>query len=91
MTAGCQVSGSSAHRANPALIVLPEVYNTNPHIRLAANGYVDDGFVVIAPDIYYLLAPGIRQLSAIYAVIAIVDAFIAYLFYSTRCEAPGLA
>ncbi len=25
------------------------------------------------------------------AVIAVVDAFIAYLFYSTRCEAPGLA
>jgi hypothetical protein len=25
------------------------------------------------------------------AIIAIVDAFIGYLFYSTKCEAPGLA
>ena len=25
------------------------------------------------------------------AIIAVVDAFIAYLFYSTRCEVPGLA
>jgi hypothetical protein len=25
------------------------------------------------------------------AIIAVVDAFIGYLFYSTRCEAPGLA
>jgi len=24
-------------------------------------------------------------------IIAIVDAFIGYLFYSTKCEAPGLA
>ena len=37
----------------PALIVLPEVYNINPHIRSAADGYADDGFVVIAPDIYW--------------------------------------
>jgi len=37
----------------PGLIVLPEVYNINPHIRSTADGYADDGFVVIAPDIYW--------------------------------------
>ena len=42
----------------PGLIVLPEVYNTNPHIRSVADGYADDGFVVIAPDIYWRQEPG---------------------------------
>ena len=75
----------------PGLIVLPEVYNINPHIRSAADGYADDGFVVIAPDIYWRRE--FRQLSAIYTVIAIVDVFTfpRTFFYSMRCEAPGLA
>jgi carboxymethylenebutenolidase len=42
----------------PGLIVLPEVFNTNPHIRSVADGYADDGFVVIAPDIYWRQEPG---------------------------------
>ncbi len=42
----------------PGAIVLPEVYNTNPHIRSVADGYADDGFVVIAPDIYWRQEPG---------------------------------
>lgn len=37
----------------PGLIVLPEVYNTNAHIRSVADGYAEDGFVVIAPDVYW--------------------------------------
>jgi carboxymethylenebutenolidase len=37
----------------PGLVVLPEVFNTNPHIRSVANGYAAEGFVVIAPDVYW--------------------------------------
>ena len=37
----------------PGLIVLPEVYNTNAHIREVADGYAGDGFTVLAPDIYW--------------------------------------
>jgi carboxymethylenebutenolidase len=37
----------------PGLVVLPEVFNTNDHIRSVADGYADAGFVVIAPDVYW--------------------------------------
>jgi carboxymethylenebutenolidase len=33
--------------------VLPEVFNTNDHIRSVADGYAEAGYVVIAPDIYW--------------------------------------
>jgi carboxymethylenebutenolidase len=37
----------------PGLVVLPEVFNTNDHIRSVADGYAEAGYVVIAPDIYW--------------------------------------
>ena len=42
----------------PGLVVLPEVFNTNDHIRSVADGYADEGFVVIAPDVYWREEPG---------------------------------
>lgn len=42
----------------PGLVVLPEVFNTNDHIRSVADGYAGAGFVVIAPDIYWREEPG---------------------------------
>ena len=30
---------------------MPEVFNTNPHIRSVADGYAAEGFVVLAPDV----------------------------------------
>jgi carboxymethylenebutenolidase len=37
----------------PAVIVLPEIFNTNTHIRLVADGYAADGFVALAPDVFW--------------------------------------
>jgi carboxymethylenebutenolidase len=37
----------------PGVIVLPEVFNTNEHIRSVADGYAAERFVVIAPDVYW--------------------------------------
>jgi len=37
----------------PGIVLLPEVFNTNDHIRSVANGYAEEGYVVIAPDIYW--------------------------------------
>ena len=37
----------------PGLVVLPEVFNTNDHIRAVVDGYAEDGYVVVAPDIYF--------------------------------------
>lgn len=44
--------------ASPGLIVLPEVFNTNDHIRAVADGYAADGFTVLAPDVYWRQEPG---------------------------------
>ena len=37
----------------PGLVVLPEVFNTNPHIRSVADGYAADGFIALAPDVFW--------------------------------------
>lgn len=42
----------------PGIVLLPEVFNTNPHIRSVADGYAADGFVVLAPDVYWRQEPG---------------------------------
>lgn len=42
----------------PGLVLLPEVFNTNEHIREVVDGYVADGFLVIAPDVYWRQEPG---------------------------------
>ncbi|MFO1162379.1 MAG: dienelactone hydrolase family protein [Reyranellaceae bacterium] len=42
-----------AHLPAPGLIVLPEVFNTNTHIRTVADGYAAAGFVALAPDVFW--------------------------------------
>jgi len=37
----------------PGLVVLPEVFNTNPHIRSVVDGYAAAGFVALAPDVFW--------------------------------------
>jgi carboxymethylenebutenolidase len=39
------------------IVLLPEVFNTNPHIRSVCDGYADDGFIVLAPDVYWRQEP----------------------------------
>ena len=48
----------------PGLIVLPEVFNTNPHIRSVADGYAADG--LHRTFARRLLAAGGRELSALH-------------------------
>ena len=45
----------------PGLVLLPEVFNTNDHIRAVADGYAAEGFVVIAPDVYWRQEAGAYQ------------------------------
>jgi carboxymethylenebutenolidase len=72
----------------PGLIVLPEVYNTNTYIRSAADDYADDGFVVIAPDIYW------RQKSDRYLPYVMslpLSMPLSRTSFTARGKAPGLA
>ncbi len=38
---------------SPGIVLLPEVFNTNDHIRAVADGYAEAGYVVVAPDVYW--------------------------------------
>ena len=37
----------------PAVVVLPEIFNANPHIRSVADGWAADGFIALAPDVFW--------------------------------------
>lgn len=41
----------------PGLLVLPEIYNSNEHIRGVAQGFAAEGFVTLAPDVFWRLQP----------------------------------
>ncbi|MBN8962821.1 MAG: dienelactone hydrolase family protein [Rhizobiales bacterium] len=40
-----------------ALVLVPEVFNVNDHIRAVADSYAADGFLVLAPDLYWRQEP----------------------------------
>lgn len=44
----------------PGLILLPEIWGVNEHIRAVAEQYALSGFVVLAPDVYWRFAPRIE-------------------------------
>jgi len=37
----------------PGLVLWQEIFGVNPHIRAVAEQYALDGFVVLAPDIFW--------------------------------------
>jgi len=41
----------------PGLVLIQEIWGVNPHIRAVADQYAADGFVVIAPDIFWRHEP----------------------------------
>lgn len=44
--------------ARAGLLLLPEIYNVNAHIRRVADRYAAEGYAVLAPDVFWRLAPG---------------------------------
>ncbi len=43
--------------SGPGLLVLPEIFNSNEHIRGVAQGFAAEGFVTLAPDVFWRLEP----------------------------------
>jgi carboxymethylenebutenolidase len=41
----------------PGLVLFQEIFGVNPHIRAVAEQYALDGFVVLAPDMFWRQAP----------------------------------
>ena len=44
----------------PGIILLQEIYGVNQHIRNVADQYAADGYVVLAPDLFWRSAPRIE-------------------------------
>lgn len=41
----------------PGLLVLPEIYNANEHIRGVADGFAAEGYVTLSPDVFWRIEP----------------------------------
>jgi carboxymethylenebutenolidase len=44
----------------PGLLLIQEVFGVNSHIRDVADLYAMEGFVVLAPDVFFRIKPGIE-------------------------------
>ena len=44
----------------PGLLLLQEIFGVNAHIRAVAQQYALDGFVVLAPDVFWRDAPRVE-------------------------------
>lgn len=44
----------------PGLVLFQEIFGVNRHIRAVADQYALDGFVVLAPDVFWRQAPGVQ-------------------------------
>lgn len=68
MGATIQLKASDGHRfsvyqAEPAgtplgaVVIAPEIFGVNPHIRSVADGFAQDGFLVLAPQLFDRVQP----------------------------------
>ena len=45
--------------SGPAIVLIQEIWGVNSHIRAVADQYALDGYVVLAPDVFWRLKPGV--------------------------------
>src|SRR5262245_65688576 len=46
--------------SGPGIVLLQEVFGVNPYIRDVADYYAEEGYVVLAPDLFWRLEPGVE-------------------------------
>ncbi len=46
--------------SGPGLILLQEIFGVNQHIRELADHYAEEGYLVLAPDLFWRMKPGIE-------------------------------
>ena len=46
--------------SGPGIILLQEIFGINPYIREMADQYAEEGYVVVAPDLFWRMEPGIE-------------------------------
>jgi carboxymethylenebutenolidase len=47
-------------RRGPGIVLMQEIFGVNEHIRAVADQYALDGFVVLAPDLFWRQAPRVE-------------------------------
>jgi carboxymethylenebutenolidase len=45
--------------SGPGIVLIQEIFGVNSHIRAVADQYALDGYVVLAPDVFFRLEPGL--------------------------------
>ena len=46
--------------SGPAVVLIQEIWGVNDHIRAVADAYALDGYVVLAPDVFWRQEPGVN-------------------------------
>ena len=46
--------------SGPGIVLIQEIFGVNAHIRAVADQYALDGYVVLAPDLFWRMEPGIN-------------------------------
>ncbi|MCY7370102.1 MAG: dienelactone hydrolase family protein [Polaromonas sp.] len=49
-----------AGKAKGGVVVVPEIFGVNSHIRSVADGYAADGYFAIAPSTFHRVKPGVE-------------------------------
>lgn len=47
-------------QSGPGLVMLPEIFGVNPMMKRAADLYAEEGYVVLVPDLFWRLEPGVE-------------------------------
>ena len=72
--------------SGPGLLLLQEIFGVNAHMRDVADLYAEEGYVVLAPDLFWRLEPGV-ELGHSDADLA--RAFALYERFDTRLRDAG--
>ena len=46
--------------SGPGLLLLQEIFGVNTHIRAVADRWAEEGYVVVAPDLFWRMKPGVE-------------------------------
>jgi carboxymethylenebutenolidase len=46
--------------SGPGIVLIQEIFGVNSHIRAVADQYAKSGYVVLAPDVFWRLEPGVE-------------------------------
>lgn len=63
LNGGGEIPGYLATPAGPiraAIIVIPEIFGVNPGIRHKCDAWADQGYMALAPEIFWRFAPGVE-------------------------------